>query len=591
MDSARRALYAALLLVLIASARIVSTYTVFNHTIDEPDHLAAGMEYLSTGKYLYEDQHPPLARVFGAIGPFLHGERFHAVRGPGAYGEGYRILGWDEHYDRTLALGRAGILPFFWIGAAVVFLWGLRAAGPWAALLATFLFTTLPPVLAHAGLITTDMAAAALTAAACYGSLLWADRPDRQRTIWFGVVLGVAALTKFSAIPYTGAALLLMHRGALWRHRRPLAAALGIAFLVIWAGYAFSFARVDYLHLRLPAPRFFTGLQTLWAHNAAGHPSYLFGRRSPAGFWYYYPAALAVKTPLALLLLLPLALRRAARQPLLYALAILAVASLSRINIGTRHVLPIYAGLVVACAAGAAPLLARPVARWMILALLVWQAASGALQHPDYLAYTNELAGSHPENFLADSDLDWGQDMKRLGDFLAQQHATSFTFVPFNRTYATLCGHALPPMQTGAASSPSPGWNAVSVSVWKIFGLPTWPTDQPDVKIGRSIFLWNEAGGYSAAHTSPEGNSSPKIRPSACSSCVSPSRTAISRSDFGRLPSLRLTASRVGPGRSRVGSPVSRPMAASASPAASIFSSASTQRVTVAGATTRLPGP
>jgi hypothetical protein len=87
--------------MLIASARIVSTYTVFNHTVDEPAHLAAGMEWISAGKYLYEDQHPPLARVMGALGPYLAGERWHA--GPDSYREGYRILGRDAHYDRTLA--------------------------------------------------------------------------------------------------------------------------------------------------------------------------------------------------------------------------------------------------------------------------------------------------------------------------------------------------------------------------------------------------------------------------------------------------------------------------------------------------------
>src|SRR5947209_12856582 len=102
---------AAVLLVAVASLRIVTTYTVFNHTIDEPDNLAAGMEYWSTGRYLYEDVHPPLARVFGAMGPFLAGERFHP--GPDSYREGYRILGSGAHYDRILARGRAGILPFF----------------------------------------------------------------------------------------------------------------------------------------------------------------------------------------------------------------------------------------------------------------------------------------------------------------------------------------------------------------------------------------------------------------------------------------------------------------------------------------------
>src|SRR5215472_10514832 len=121
MNASRWAVWAAAALVVIGSLRIIATYTVFNHTIDEPDNLAAGMEYLSTGRFLYEDVHPPLARVMAAVGPFLAGERFHP--GPNAYGEGYRILGTGAHYERVLELARAGILPFFWIGSAVVFLW------------------------------------------------------------------------------------------------------------------------------------------------------------------------------------------------------------------------------------------------------------------------------------------------------------------------------------------------------------------------------------------------------------------------------------------------------------------------------------
>ena len=83
--------FAAVILVAIGTVRILTTFQVFNHTIDEPDQLAAGIEYLSTGRYLYEDEHPPLARVFGALGPFLAGERWRA--GPNSYQEGYRILG------------------------------------------------------------------------------------------------------------------------------------------------------------------------------------------------------------------------------------------------------------------------------------------------------------------------------------------------------------------------------------------------------------------------------------------------------------------------------------------------------------------
>ena len=88
MMSLRWYAVAAAALVLIGSLRIISTYRVFSHTIDEPDNLAAGMEYVSTGRYLYHDENPPLARLFSAIGPFLAGERYHP--GPNAHLEGAR---------------------------------------------------------------------------------------------------------------------------------------------------------------------------------------------------------------------------------------------------------------------------------------------------------------------------------------------------------------------------------------------------------------------------------------------------------------------------------------------------------------------
>lgn len=80
--------------------------------------------------------------------------------------------------------------------------------------------------------------------------------------------------------------------------------------------------------------------------------------------------------------------------------------------------------------------------------------------------------------------------MKRLGDFLAFHGVTQLTFSPFNRTYLW-AGHALPPLQPGNTDHPSPGWNAVSITLWKVFGDPKWAdTAPPPQRIGRSILVW-----------------------------------------------------------------------------------------------------
>src|SRR4051812_39892282 len=92
------------LVVVAATAAIASTARTFSGTADEPAHIAAGMQRLTTDRYDYDLQHPPLGRIAVALGPYMRG-----VRGVGAaaiYDEGAAILGQGEHYVDTLASAR-----------------------------------------------------------------------------------------------------------------------------------------------------------------------------------------------------------------------------------------------------------------------------------------------------------------------------------------------------------------------------------------------------------------------------------------------------------------------------------------------------
>ena len=111
---------AALLLALMAVAllRIADTYRVFNNTVDEPAHIGAGMQWLDSHQYTYEQQHPPMRAIF-AVGPLLLG--VHAT-GESCIGEdrarcmadeGRRILYESGDYKRTLSAARIGALPSF----------------------------------------------------------------------------------------------------------------------------------------------------------------------------------------------------------------------------------------------------------------------------------------------------------------------------------------------------------------------------------------------------------------------------------------------------------------------------------------------
>jgi hypothetical protein len=521
----------ALTLALVASIRIAATYPVFSHTFDEPAHIACGLEYLDKGAYTLEPQHPPLARAAAALGAHLAGIRYpdHGDAAAGSeldlFSRGLAILYSGGHYDRTLMLARLAILPFFWIACLVVYRWARRYFGPAVAAVAVFFFSFLPPVLAHAGLATTDMALTAFLGATFLAATRWTEDPTPRNAAWFGLAGGLAILSKFSCLVFfpvcAGLALLwyiveerpgigVVARAAA-RRIPGLCLAGAIAFLLVWAGYRFSFGKVDFANIRLPFPELYQGIQAVAKHDREGHLSYLLGKLSISGFWYYYPVVLAVKTPLGFLALAAagaaLALRnrgalRHARLPLAFAAGILAVGFFSRINIGVRHILPIYMGLSIATAAWAVPALGdartRNWLRYGILAAALWFTGSSLFSHPDYLAYFNELVGSEPENTLVDSDLDWGQDVKRLSQRLREVGAPEVYCALFaNGSFEK--EHGFPPAYQSLPDRPGPGWNAIGVSRWKLlrlgagsnYNIRIWPDRvRPVERVGKSILLY-----------------------------------------------------------------------------------------------------
>jgi len=492
-----RTVLAFLALLAIASARIVTTYHVFNDTIDETPHIGVGMEWLDGGSYRSEPEHPPLARLMAAMGPYLLGARYTGL--PTAAAEGRAVLKFEGEYDRNLAMARLGILPFFWLASTVVYLWARRSFGEPAAFFATLCFTTFPPALAHAGLATTDMAATGTMGAAFLALLAWAERPSRLRSFLCGMALAAAVLSKYSSLAFLPVAtvaavalyLLLERPGVAWL--REWLRARGLSILVvalvacffIWAGFRFSFDRV-------PAPELWKGIATVAEHNRNGHPSYLLGRYAEKGQWDYYPVVLAVKTPMALIALMiagTVACWNRRRKshgayltPAAFSGGILLFAIVfSHINLGIRHVLPAFTGLSVIAGVGARQLWSwGRIGKVVLAVLLFWMVLSSGLSHPDYLAYFNELARGRPERILVDSDLDWAQDTKRLAIRLKELGVHDLAIDAFNIDYMeTLQAQdEFPATRPLNPIQPDKGWNAASVT-----RLTLWPLGQPRNKL------------------------------------------------------------------------------------------------------------
>ena len=152
----------------------------------------------------------PLARVAVAIGPYLSGLRLAGNQN--LWIEGNQLLLAHGRYLHNLSLARLGVLPFFLLATFLVWYWARARYGDGPALVATFLFTTSPVVLAHAGLATTDMALTATFTAALLAYINFLEKPTYVRAAIFGVATALAILSKFSALvflPACGFTLLL----------------------------------------------------------------------------------------------------------------------------------------------------------------------------------------------------------------------------------------------------------------------------------------------------------------------------------------------------------------------------------------------
>jgi hypothetical protein len=499
----RHCLVLCLCLVGIACVRIVSTYNALSITADEPIHFVCGLEYVAKHVYRIEPQHPPLSRMMEALGPYLIGVRPADLSDP--VDNALTPIARSGQVERVVFLMRLGNLPFFLLSCLVVGIWGNMFGRP-MAVLAVALFTLLPTSLADAGLATTDMALGATVGAAFLAFIFWAEKPTMLRSVLLGLCMALACLSKFTALGYVPAAMALAvgcHVAVRWpgwrelwrlvkRHLVPTAVAASITALLIWACYWFSFGPVHtYGHdVRVPAPEFFEGIRFALHHNRLGHGAFLFGKFSWTGWWYYFPVVLLLKTPIAFLVLLGLGalvcLGERARPinllPLAFSLGILLPAMHGNVNIGVRHVEPIYIGFSIISALGLRQLLQwtrRTVAPALTAVVLIsWMILSAGVQHPDYLAYLNAFAGKTPENVLTDSNYDWGQDLKFLAKRLRQLGVQEFSLASLDglgldhNDYRE-AWYGLPTIKPVDTCIPSPGWNVLSPTIEK--SISYWP--------------------------------------------------------------------------------------------------------------------
>ncbi len=463
----RPALAGALLAVLLGVLALQLAWGIVSDgmTNDEVLYISAGYRQLALGDYSLSPTHPPLAQSLAGLG--LLGLPLEVP--PLRPAQGALEWCWQFLHARNRAgelLWRARVpAALLTVGlAGLLFAWARAVAGRTAGLAAAFLAAFHPSLVAQGHLATTDAPTTAFVVLAAWAFWRWLSKPGLARALLFAFALGLATASRVTAwivVPVFLAALLAAGRG----RARPFASQVLGLFLacavvvpaVLWAAYGFhdtpwpdrlerrprveglAASVLDLVQATHVLPdAYLDGVRFQVEHNRRGHPSYLLGARRRTGWWYYQAVAFAVKNTPGFLLALPLALwlglrgRRRTGAPIAYWLALAAVvfvtASLSRVQIGERYLLPAYPFLILTLACLVPELLALRHGRWLLAGLALLQAVPTLAAAPGgTLAYFNALAGGRlsGHRVLVDSNLDWGQDLPRLARWMRRERVAS----------------------------------------------------------------------------------------------------------------------------------------------------------------------
>ncbi|MFH2070891.1 MAG: glycosyltransferase family 39 protein [Elusimicrobiota bacterium] len=421
-------------------------------TFDESEHLAAGYSYWKTGDYRLNPEHPPLIKMIAALPLLLFNPTFPKEH-----------IAWEKRLqfvigdiflyhnsvdaEKMLYLGRIMLLLVITILLGwIIYRWGTELYGHFGGLSALFFFSFCPPIIAHTKLITTDMGLTCFFFLSIY--LLWKLKrnPSIYHVILFGLAFGAALESKYSAILLFPICSLLIflwiseqYKKTKWTKESARILYYTAVFFVVTFSVVFlvSGCRINNLHW------YWIGLNKVLTKSADGMPSFLIGKYSTDGWWYYFLITFLLKTPIPFLILLCLGIRFSSlkesnyvRKEILWLLIPVIIyffiASFSKVQIGHRYILPIYPFLFVW--AGGISSSIQGKFRYLLLGgLAVWYAGNTLYTHPHHLSYFNEFVG-HPSNgykYLVESNLDWGQGLKLLGRYLKSQHVQSIYFSYF----------------------------------------------------------------------------------------------------------------------------------------------------------------
>jgi 4-amino-4-deoxy-L-arabinose transferase-like glycosyltransferase len=474
---------AVLLLLAIFAAQLWYHATRTSPVLDEPAHIFAGYRYWECKDFGINPEHPPLVKLLATVPLSARRLPFPDV-GCGAqitpkvsgFVQG-NIFIVQNGVDQTVVPARLATALISLFLAVFIFLAAREMFGFWAGFTTLVLFAFEPNIIANGSIVTTDLALSATAFAAVYALYRYGKKPTPVRFLTAAICLGLMLSAKHSALLLLPVLFFLVIADAtVFRNTdqslgkitgRRIAffgAIVLLGFTILWAMYGFQYyslpgataptvsleqyarelGRPETINSRsmkliqgigslgiLPES-YVVGLTDIAAANSRN--TVILNRLYPTGQWFYFPLAFVVKSSVALLLLLPvglfaLALEKKKRRELLFllvpAVSYFAICLTSGMNIGVRHLLPVYPFFMVIAAAGSTLLAAR--FRWfgiVLAGILLFHAITPLRIAPYYMAFSNDFAGGLNEthNYMRDAGVDYGQSLRLPAEYIKQNN-------------------------------------------------------------------------------------------------------------------------------------------------------------------------
>ncbi len=571
-------------------------------TYEERAHIPSAYTYVDRSDMRLNTEHPPLLKDLAGFPllfldldfPYDHPDwEKSGIHGQWSLGTEFLYKSGNDA-DQILFWSRLPIILVALLLGFLIYRWTKELAGTVAGLFALLLYVADPNIIAHSHYMTTDIGIAAALFASFYFFVRFLRNPNRKNILLAGTFLGLAELTKFSAVLLfpifglfailygftrpAGAITTIAERfGNMFRFIGRYIGVVLVAFALIWVVYAantvtmpgeklveiadiklgqpnaaarFAHSLVEttsHSALLKPFSTYFLGVGMVFERVGGGNNHYFLGAVSGEASPWYFPIIFLLKeTPPLLILLLGTTaytvyrigktiMKTSARAlphlfahsfqshitQYLFGFFILFYSYISitgNLNIGFRHLFPIMPFLVVLIAKTTFDFIRRRnfqgerVSRAMLGFIALWIAAIPLLIYPSYLSYFNNAGGGTERGYMiaTDSNYDWGQDMKRLqdwidnynecvnGDWVAVNNGMGCknppdiipTDTPIEKINVDYFGGADPAYHLGEKyapwydqKSPEPGWYAISA----LFYQESLYRDNPE---GKQTYEW-----------------------------------------------------------------------------------------------------